>query len=943
MQSKSNKGSSQLKNPYAQRLQEEDLEVANGALCRSALLLLCFMYLLEHAPETQFVPPGWFAGNIVWFLPTAVFVVSILIYRGFVHENIEAKSRLRWAILSFFALTAPMLLLCFLFTGLNALGMMTWIFAYDPINAAAIVLLILLAPISNIWLLPVLVKKRIDNPLSTGLLNGAALGTSLLFGFLLLPSVIIASIGCVSHPFLGGPFEFFVSVLIFSMMLSPYSVCLMSSLLCTAIWRMKGAQGGLQTSLFSCLGLVLSLLLLICPGVKTVVTNIATVKAATQNSEASSAVRYLRAFESIDDLLRLAYFENVPRAQFLPVLYSNIAHDTQAATTPRPELARKAIYRITGKNFNAFKKPSPAAVPEGLRIFTVDTDRGGAEVAALNPDLKLTSSEMNCFAYKDTLASRVEWSLQFENTNHNRDAEARLLILLPPNAVASGLRLYVNGKAREAVFGNRGVVRSAYSNIVSQRRDPALLSWAGNDRVLLQCFPVRATEPMRLSLQIAAPFVMSSTSQAQIMLPRVIESNCSVLEHTVRYRALKQNETDSGFDKTVENNSLVEPIARIEVTSFKSVVSNQEQIEQVVTSSAKNDAKSLLFVVDCGANTQEKLGALGEAIGRLPESVKAGVIYATDEISNLKPFRAANNAELGRQVQFNHPRCLGGPDNLPALQVAFEQMQRDRELSVVWVHGPQPVVFACDAVVDGMFSMDEMNGRPLYEIEMIEGPNKISEYVGTALFEKRRPVRLLRGHGSFESSVAETLLCLVGEKNTYSIVRNASNRFAQSRSTFGDGNNAQLTACALWASNTADGLYERGFLDDAAALSKKHRVVTRATSAVVLESDRQYKEAGLDGDQANPYSAEFPVDHVTNPSAANALVTQMNSLSCAAASAGPSAGSASFGVPKPQEQANSREFDASEPGVQIYQFFVWTLAALVGTVLLFGGCKKRRA
>jgi hypothetical protein len=65
-------------------------------------------------------------------------------------------------------------------------------------------------------------------------------------------------------------------------------------------------------------------------------------------------------------------------------------------------------------------------------------------------------------------------------------------VQLPPGGVVSRLTLWVNGEEREAAFAGRSQTRQAYQQVVSRRRDPVLVTTAGRDRVLVQCFPVPA-------------------------------------------------------------------------------------------------------------------------------------------------------------------------------------------------------------------------------------------------------------------------------------------------------------------------------------------------------------------------------------------------------------------------------------------------------------------
>ena len=102
-------------------------------------------------------------------------------------------------------------------------------------------------------------------------------------------------------------------------------------------------------------------------------------------------------------------------------------------------------------------------------------------------------------------AAYQEWTLVFRNAAQTA-REARAQILLPPGGVVSRLPLWINGEEREAAFGGRSEVRAAYQQVVARRRDPVLVSYAGPDRVLMQCYPVPANGgTMKVRLGITQP------------------------------------------------------------------------------------------------------------------------------------------------------------------------------------------------------------------------------------------------------------------------------------------------------------------------------------------------------------------------------------------------------------------------------------------------------
>ena len=98
--------------------------------------------------------------------------------------------------------------------------------------------------------------------------------------------------------------------------------------------------------------------------------------------------------------------------------------------------------------------------------------------------------------------------MDFKNQS-NFQREARAKIKLPPGAVVSRLTLWINDEEREAAFAARGKVTEAYTQVVRRRRDPVLVTTAGPDRILVQCFPVPPDgRTMKIRIGITAPLVI---------------------------------------------------------------------------------------------------------------------------------------------------------------------------------------------------------------------------------------------------------------------------------------------------------------------------------------------------------------------------------------------------------------------------------------------------
>lgn len=107
-----------------------------------------------------------------------------------------------------------------------------------------------------------------------------------------------------------------------------------------------------------------------------------------------------------------------------------------------------------------------------------------------------------------------------------RQQEGRAQIALPPGAVVSRLTLWIDGEEREAAFGTRAQTRQAYEKVVRRRQDPVLVTTAGQDRVMVQMFPIPPNAgEMKIRLGITVPLRISDGKLARLQLPAFRERN----------------------------------------------------------------------------------------------------------------------------------------------------------------------------------------------------------------------------------------------------------------------------------------------------------------------------------------------------------------------------------------------------------------------------------
>ena len=90
--------------------------------------------------------------------------------------------------------------------------------------------------------------------------------------------------------------------------------------------------------------------------------------------------------------------------------------------------------------------------------------------------------------------------------NSWEDKEAIYSFQLPENAVATSLSLWVNGLERKAVLTTKEKAVAAYRQIVGiEARDPSLMQWREGNRVVVRIFPIRHDLPRTFKCGFTSP------------------------------------------------------------------------------------------------------------------------------------------------------------------------------------------------------------------------------------------------------------------------------------------------------------------------------------------------------------------------------------------------------------------------------------------------------
>ncbi len=477
--------------------------------------------------------------------------------------------------------------------------------------------------------------------------------------------------------------------------------------------------------------------------------------------------------------------------------------------------------------------------------------------------LHLHASRLDAVAEPDAAVGYWEWTLEFKN-HSPRDREARAQILLPPGGVVSRLTLWVNGEEREAAFAGRAQTRRAYQEVaIRQRRDPVLVTTAGPDRVLMQCFPVPANGGLMLvRLGITAPLPLASEDLAVLHWPGFLERNFTIasdFRHALRVEspgdlqplgpALRREPSGPGHvvaRRQVQEDTLTRglcPVRVVRPVGASRVWTPDARSEQgghvlgTFRSGPSFRPNRVVLVVDGSRPMTAQLTEVAAALDALPAGTEVALVVAGDEprvLAEVRELDAAHRAALCAHLAAL--RAAGGCDNLPALLRAWALTDGRPDAAIVWIHAPQPVpLSAADGLVQ---ALTRRSGEPrLFSVQTAPGPNRILKQLdgmpGVHFVVRRGSVgedlRELFQHWSPEGAALRLELEHVQDPpKTEPGVREVSLHLAR-----------------LWAAAEVRLLHATRQTEAAVHLAAAYQIVTPVSGAVVLETQEQYDQHGL--------------------------------------------------------------------------------------------------
>lgn len=720
---------------------------------------------------------------------------------------------------------------------------------FDPIPTVWHLLLVLLVPLINFQLWLAVRKNRTERSALLGLAGAVACGISLFYTLVYLPLTPLAVI----------------AIVFFGMGLLPLTplIALIAGLVLRRQLRQIAPAGFTLSLKGFALGLALTIVALILIELPATLTRVGLQMAASESvARRERGLRWLRAVGNQDYLLRACYQRSGMATDLVGFIFS--LEDPVA-----PDEAREVYYRLYGETFNTMIPPRRLGGRwEPQETFDFDPDQGGTVIAGKIKNLSLAASRLDGSVDAEAGLGYLEWTLSFKNASSSQQ-EARAQVQLPPGGVVSRLTLWVNGEEREAAFAGQRQVQEAYQAVVGQRRDPVLVTTAGDDRVLVQCFPVPVGGEMKVRFGVTFPLLLKDQTQGVFRLPHFVDRNFGISEgttHAIWIESPTMLQTESKnllIEQPAPDLHAVRGIVRdAELTAPGAVVRagrNNATVDAWTPDAIKGDGhivrqairkkespsiKQLVLIVDTSQRMKGALPQITAALRTLPPHIEVKLVLAdssaaADEQSPNSPSFSGPPDEAARRLEAT--AFEGGADNIPALERGWNVAGANPHSLMLWVHGPQPVLLSSTLELEQRWERRPA-GAVLYSLQTENGPNHIrAELDGFGRIASVPRV------GNVQADLEDLLARATNQKEELEFIRISEKPGRAKQAIAGHETSAHLAR--LWANDEVRRLIgqpDKSGIEEAIQVATRYQLVTPVSGAVVLETEEQYQRAGLE-------------------------------------------------------------------------------------------------
>jgi hypothetical protein len=713
---------------------------------------------------------------------------------------------------------------------------------FDPIPTMWHLLLVIFVPLAQLHVWFVVRRGAATRPVLTGLVNAIAIGISLFYSFVYIPLLPLAALTLL----------FVIGILPLAPLLSLVaSIVMRVQLHQFASATRQNSFALRKAGLFA--GFAITAVSIVAMELPASLTRYG-LKMATSASPETRAkgIQFLRTFGSREYLLRTCYGRSGWATDLVGSLFS-----VQDPVTPAE--AQRIYYRVTGDTFNSFAPPRRAGDRFIADEADFDRNLGGDVVASTLKGLSLFSSKIDGSMDANGAVGYMQWTLVFRNESPAQ-REARAEVQLPPGAVVSRLTLWVNGEPREAAFAGKGKVKQAYQQVVQQRRDPVLVTTAGRDRILVQCFPVPPDGgDMKIRLGITVPLLLEDLHNARLLLPHFVNRNFKIpsdLTHstwiesevpmTSTTRSLLTGQFEDAFtlggglsdlELSQPETSIKLPLPNLNSWTEDPFENNNFLIQQTIVERLPAHLYRIVLVVDTSEGMEHSIRDVALALRSIPSHYDVKLVLANaDEMENLT---ASGIEEIS--LKLGSATIAGGADNTPALLKAWDlAAEKPGNNAIVWVHGPQLMQLEAAEHLRQRWERRPY-GPVLYSVRTTAGSDEIEKRLD-GVNEVKSVARMDRLQKDLENLFAR----LTGQTKTLEFVRTSKKIEDYTEPTEASKTSDHLAR--LWANDEVArilGARDEKLNDAAITLASRYQLVTPVTGAVVLETAQQYSASGL--------------------------------------------------------------------------------------------------
>jgi hypothetical protein len=719
---------------------------------------------------------------------------------------------------------------------------------FDPIPTIWHVLLVVFVPIAHLQVWRAIRQRQCERAKLLSVTNAIAIGISLFYTLVYIPLLPLAAVALVFFGLgilpLAPLFALIAGLVLRRQLVQRYPATTKKGFWLT--------NGGLLA------GIAISFCFIALAELPSTITRYGLQMAASQDlSRKARGIRLLRNYGDKEALLRACYYRTGSATDLIGYLFS--VHNPVP-----PGVARETYYRVTGQSFDLAPPPTRFDTI-WLDLNGVNFDRDRNDAIRRN-QLVLHASQLDGSADADAGLAYIEWTLAFKNDSTIQQ-EARGEVQLPPGAVVSRLALWLDGRWSEAAFAARSRTQQAYQLVVAQKRDPVLVTTSGRDRVRVQCFPVEPNGgEMKVRLGITTPLFVENLGYERLLLPRFVDRNFGITDdfkHAVWIESnglLESQNTALAFEPpltslhalrgSITDQELSWPQSSIrfarsgikEAWTRSTVNGKSSIVRQNIEERTSTPARRIILVVDTSRRMRDSALEIASSVLGLPSGTDLRLLFAGGNgvYGSPQEIKTGNLAYMAQTIgsEWNYE---GGADNVPALITAWDMAAGDWNVdSIIWIHSPQPVQL--QAVNDLRQRLERRpNGPPIYSVQTIGGYDRIlSELDGIAA------VKSVPRFDHLNADLNNLFAQQMGQQHAFEYVR--SNEINEATPDAVDAKETSSHLARLWANEEVNRMLasnDRKAVDEATQLALQYQLVTPVTGAVVLETQEQYRAAGL--------------------------------------------------------------------------------------------------